>query len=232
MTVFSHPALRTRRNNDDRFQTTAHNTVPARDVGRRGLRAAMGIVIAIGGAKPVGELLAAEQQQSGKPASDAESATYVLPVIEAVCLDCHGEDEPEAGLSLAGFRGADQVLASRKVWENVYKQLRIDGMPAGGLRAPTDRPAAAGRSRLAGPEAVPARSRAYQDDPGRITIHRLNRREYNNTVRDLLGIDFRPADDFPSDDVGYGFNNIADVLSLPPLFWRSMSTPPSRSHRR
>ncbi|MBM4090758.1 MAG: DUF1592 domain-containing protein, partial [Planctomycetes bacterium] len=58
---------------------------------------------------------------------------------------------------------------------------------------------------------------ALPDDPGRVTIHRLNRLEYNNTVRDLLGIDFRPADDFPSDDVGYGFNNIADVLSLPPL---------------
>ena len=54
-------------------------------------------------------------------------------------------------------------------------------------------------------------------DPGRVTIRRLNRAEYNNTIRDLLGIDFRPADDFPSDDVGYGFDNIGDVLSMPPL---------------
>src|SRR5262249_19009088 len=56
-----------------------------------------------------------------------------------------------------------------------------------------------------------------QRDPGRVTIRRLNRAEYNNTIRDLVGIDFQPADDFPADDVGYGFDNIGDVLSLPPL---------------
>ena len=54
-------------------------------------------------------------------------------------------------------------------------------------------------------------------DPGRVTIRRLNRAEYNNTIRDLIGIDFHPADDFPSDDVGYGFDNIGDVLSMPPI---------------
>ncbi len=54
-------------------------------------------------------------------------------------------------------------------------------------------------------------------DPGRVTIRRLNRVEYNNTIRDLVGIDFQPADDFPSDDVGYGFDNIGDVLSMPPI---------------
>src|SRR3954467_13487407 len=56
-----------------------------------------------------------------------------------------------------------------------------------------------------------------ESDPGRITIRRLNRSEYNNTIRDLFGIDFRPADDFPSDDVGYGFDSIGDVLTLPPI---------------
>src|SRR5262249_27421332 len=57
---------------------------------------------------------------------------------------------------------------------------------------------------------------AKEIDPGRITLRRLNRAEYNNTIQDLLGINFRPADDFPSDDVGYGFDNIGDVLTLPP----------------
>lgn len=54
-------------------------------------------------------------------------------------------------------------------------------------------------------------------DPGRVTIRRLNRAEYNNTVRDLVGVNFQPAANFPADDVGYGFDNIGDVLSLPPL---------------
>ena len=52
---------------------------------------------------------------------------------------------------------------------------------------------------------------------GRVTIRRLNRTEYNNTIRDLVGVDFKPAADFPNDDVGYGFDNIGDVLSLSPL---------------
>lgn len=52
---------------------------------------------------------------------------------------------------------------------------------------------------------------------GRVTIRRLNRAEYNNTIRDLIGIDFRPAAEFPSDDVGNGFDNIGEVLSIPPI---------------
>ncbi|MBM3847342.1 MAG: DUF1587 domain-containing protein, partial [Verrucomicrobia bacterium] len=54
-------------------------------------------------------------------------------------------------------------------------------------------------------------------DPGRVTIRRLNRVEYNHTLRDLLGVDFKPAEDFPQDDVGHGFDNIGDVLSMPPV---------------
>ena len=59
--------------------------------------------------------------------------------------------------------------------------------------------------------------RVTPPDPGRVTARRLNRNEYNNTIRDLLGVEMRPADDFPQDDAGYGFDNIADVLSLSPV---------------
>ncbi|MFP6684570.1 MAG: DUF1587 domain-containing protein, partial [Polyangiaceae bacterium] len=54
-------------------------------------------------------------------------------------------------------------------------------------------------------------------DPGRLTIHRLNRAEYNNTVQDLLGTEQSPADDFPEDDISFGFDNISSVLSTAPL---------------
>ena len=54
-------------------------------------------------------------------------------------------------------------------------------------------------------------------DPGRVTVHRLNSAEYDNTVRDLFGTSLRPAADFPADDRGYGFDNVADALSLSPL---------------
>ncbi len=56
--------------------------------------------------------------------------------------------------------------------------------------------------------------RNAKPDPGRVTARRLNRAEYNNTVHDLLGVSFEPAEDFPQDDAGYGFDNNGDVLSL------------------
>ena len=54
-------------------------------------------------------------------------------------------------------------------------------------------------------------------DPGRVTLRRLNRVEYRNTIRDLMGIDFRTDEEFPADDSGYGFDNIGDVLTISPL---------------
>ena len=66
-------------------------------------------------------------------------------------------------------------------------------------------------------DATLARTVPIKKDPGRVTMRRLNRAEYNNTIRDLVGVKFQPAEDFPSDDVGYGFDNIGDVLSLSPI---------------
>jgi uncharacterized protein DUF1592/uncharacterized protein DUF1588/uncharacterized protein DUF1587/uncharacterized protein DUF1585/uncharacterized protein DUF1595 len=68
-------------------------------------------------------------------------------------------------------------------------------------------------------------------DPGRVTARRLNRAEYNNTIRDLLGVDVRPADDFPQDDSGYGFDNNGDVLSLSPALMEKYVTAAERIAR-
>ena len=68
-------------------------------------------------------------------------------------------------------------------------------------------------------------------DPGRVTARRLNRAEYNNTIRDVLGVDVRPADDFPQDDSGYGFDNIGDVLSLSPALMEKYVTAADRVAR-
>src|SRR5262249_6368397 len=66
-------------------------------------------------------------------------------------------------------------------------------------------------------EATLSSAECQLHDPGRVTMRRLNREEYNNTIHDLFGIYTRPADSFPSDDVGYGFDDIGDVLSISPL---------------
>ncbi len=96
------------------------------------------------------------------------------------------------------------------------------GSPAGepsatSGRGPVDPSAQAGSSGSAAGNGAPPDIGMQAGDPGRVTLHRLNRAEYANTVRDLLGTTLRPSDDFPTDDRGYGYDNIADVLSLSPL---------------
>lgn len=60
-------------------------------------------------------------------------------------------------------------------------------------------------------------SEAWSGDPGNVVVHRMNKAEYNNTVRDLLGTELRPADDFPDDDSSHGFDNAAEALTVSPL---------------
>ena len=162
---------------------------------------------------------AAEMDQTTprpQPASAEVFHAQVLPFLKKHCVECHGAEEPMAGLTFHDVKSPDEVTDKRKRWEKILKLLRFQVMP------PEDhdvQPSQAER------EAVVAwldKKLFFVDctlagNSGRVTIRRLNRNEYNNTIRDLLGVDFKPADDFPSDDVGNGFDNIGDVLTLPPL---------------
>jgi len=160
-------------------------------------------------------LLAAEPSPE-RTASDAEFKSAVLPVVHKYCADCHGEDDPEGDFSIHDLRDPKQILANRENWEKAYRHLGIGGMPP---KDHDDRPTRAQQQAVAAWLHLKLHRVDCEvvDDAGRVTVHRLNRTEYNNTVRDLLGVDIDPAADFPSDDVGYGFSNIADVLSLSPL---------------
>ena len=141
--------------------------------------------------------------------------TSVLPLLAKYCTNCHGPTKPKGGLNLAVFHDEPTARSRRTTWERVREYLE------GGVMPPEDRPQPSGDEvgRLIQWIKVITKPEdcARTFDPGRVTIRRLNRTEYNNTIRDLIGIDFHPADDFPSDDVGYGFDNIGDVLSMPPI---------------
>lgn len=135
----------------------------------------------------------------------------ILPVLKKYCADCHSGAKPEGEVLLDG--NSPSWFEDRKLWAKVARNLKFQYMP------PPDNPKPSDREVNTILQWVATRFPydPANKSPGRVTMRRLNRVEYNNTVRDLFGISFRPADDFPSDDVGYGFDNIGDVLSLPPL---------------
>jgi mono/diheme cytochrome c family protein len=142
-------------------------------------------------------------------------AKDVAPLVNRYCGKCHGEKKPKGGVALTSFSDDASVLKKRSVWEQVADNLRSGDMPPPGKPQPSDAELETINAWL---DAVVFQMDCNgPKDPGRVTLHRLNRAEYNNTIRDLLGVNFQPADDFPQDDVGYGFDNIGDVLSLPPL---------------
>src|ERR1700676_2265064 len=156
--------------------------------------------------------------QAPNPARAQE--TYqktVLPVLAKNCFACHNEKLNTAGLNLEAYRDASVAVKQTTVWADVKQKVTSGEMPPPGLPVPSKAEISAVTGwieNLLGKVSTPA---IPQGDPGRVTARRLNREEYNNTVRDLLGVSVRPADEFPVDDSGYGFDNIGDVLTLSPL---------------
>ena len=138
-------------------------------------------------------------------------ASRVQPLVKQYCVGCHNSKAKVAGIALDGYTN---VTSDSGAWEKVLRKIRTGEMPPARLPQlkPVDREFV-----LKYLETELDRNAAAHPDPGRVAIHRLNKAEYNNAVRDVLGVDFTPADDFPPDDAGYGFDNIADVLSLPPV---------------
>jgi len=159
----------------------------------------------------------ATASQSDAPQSDATAVyrQHVEPLLKQYCQACHSGAEPKSELSLDEPLQRADVLKDRQAWEQIAKKIHEREMPPEGEPQPTD----AQRATIAGwlDGELAKFDCGREREPGRVTLRRLNRNEYNNTIRDLLGVDFKPAEEFPSDDVGYGFDHIGDVLSMPPI---------------
>lgn len=152
-----------------------------------------------------------------EPESLAGAHKELQPLLESYCLKCHNTAKAKAGVNLEKFRGIDSVTYDPKTWETVLAQLRDRTMPPENKPQPTDEQ----RDQL-----VTWIEKALQNldesklpkDPGRAVLHRLSQLEYNNTIRDLFGVDTRPADKFPPDGGGGGgFDNNAATLFIPPV---------------
>lgn len=139
----------------------------------------------------------------------------VLPLLEQYCFDCHGEGASKGGLSLDSWKSPAERVADLHVWKEVLRNVSLKVMPPAKRK---DQPNEQERDLIeAWIEQRVFRYDPDNPDPGRVTIRRLNRQEYNNTVRDLLQVNFKPGNDFPPDDTGYGFDTIGDVLTLSPV---------------
>ncbi|MEK6246842.1 MAG: DUF1592 domain-containing protein, partial [Planctomycetales bacterium] len=129
------------------------------------------------------------------------------------CIECHTGEEAEGELAL------EQLIASQPSDSNalarIVRVLENGRMPPGDATQPTESERRG--AVLAIERQLTVHSCEAEPDPGRVTLRRLNRTEYRNTIRDLIGIDFKAASDFPDDDIGYGFDNNGDVLSMPPV---------------
>jgi len=160
---------------------------------------------------PLGADPAKPQPTSTEPSFSRD----IQPLLVKHCYSCHAGAKPKGGLALDKHKDESFIIKHKDVWDLVVQNIRGGTMPPEGKPKLT----AAEIELLAGwiEKKIASVDCRGLRNPGRVTIRRLNRAEYNNTIRDLVGVQFQPADDFPADDVGYGFDNIGDVLSLPPI---------------
>jgi len=140
----------------------------------------------------------------------------VLPIFKEYCYKCHGDGEKKGGLALDEYKSKEDVHRDYRLWEQLFKIVSAGEMPPEKTKK---RPSGAEQELLADwtRHTLDTFYQSSPPDPGRVTVRRLNRTEYDNVIRDLMLVDFKPAKDFPADDSGHGFDNIGDVLSVSPL---------------
>ena len=152
--------------------------------------------------------------RAGEDRAAARYRDEIEPILADTCYGCHGDGMKKGGVAFDGFPSEDALVKDRELWWSVLKNVRAGVMPPAGK----DRPSREQVRLLEDWIKRGAFGIDPQDpDPGRVTIRRLNRVEYRNTIRDLMGIDFRADEEFPPDDTGYGFDTIGDVLTVSPL---------------
>lgn len=139
----------------------------------------------------------------------------VVPFIRQHCISCHGEAKPKGDFRIELPKGEVAAAELRHQWEIVAKAIRSGDMP------PANKPRPTKEQSNAINEWIDQKSLGVVCDgkppAGRVVLRRLNREEYGNALRDLLGIGYRAGEDLPADDVGDGFDNQADILTLSPL---------------
>lgn len=155
-----------------------------------------------------------ETVQPAPPATMPAKAPDVAALFDNYCASCHNDIDKVASFSLDDLKPGDVMQgAHAEAWERILSKMARQEMPP----RSKDQPDPAARAALVSwlQSSLDSYARTHPD-PGRATVRRLNRVEYANAVRDLLGLNVDVSRDLPQDNSGYGFDNIADVLSVSP----------------
>ena len=166
----------------------------------------------------------AEAPQSAPPRPAASAETLDRSVVDKYCVTCHNQRLKTGGLTLDTPDLAN-VAAHPDVWEKVIRKVEAGMMPPAGVPRPD---AATKKALVANLEGVLDRAAKASPNPGRPLVHRLNRAEYANAIRDLLAVDLDVSAMLPPDDSSAGFDNNADVLGLSPVLLESYLTAAER----
>src|SRR5439155_11910844 len=162
---------------------------------------------------PAGAQPARASAQSPSPSAEAAKHRAWL---NQYCVGCHNSRTKSPAEDPVNLEAAsvDDVLSSAATWERVLRKLSVRAMPPQGVPHPKEPEYAAFTSWLTG-----SLDRAWEgrSTPGRYVVHRLNRTEYGNAIRDLLALDINVGELLPSDGANFGFDNIADSLRTSPL---------------
>lgn len=154
----------------------------------------------------------AQSSRSTAPSSPTKVVFAPRAVVNEYCIVCHSRSLKTAGVVLEGL-DFSKVAINAELLERVLRKVRTGEMPPAGMPRPD---AALAKTFTGWLAATLDRNAIAHPNPGRATIHRLNRAEYSNAVRDLLALDIHPGDMLPVDDSGYGFDNVGSVLSVSP----------------
>ncbi len=143
----------------------------------------------------------------------------VLPFVKTYCVECHDSKKMEAQLDLTKYSSAEMVAADFRQWEHVVTFVTKEEMPPPDAKQPTPAERAVVLKVL--DQLVLAEARKTAGDPGVVLPRRLSNAEYNNAIRDLTGVDIRPADSFPVDPAsGEGFSNTGEALVMSPNLFK------------
>ncbi|MGJ8672487.1 DUF1592 domain-containing protein [Rubritalea sp.] len=152
---------------------------------------------------------------------ELKKTTYeggIIPILERKCMECHDESSQEGDINFELYLTEDKASRYPDLWETVSKVIAMEQMPPPDHEDQLTKDEVDRLHKWSSTLATKWDAGKMGADPGKTTIHRLNKNEYNYTIRDLFDLNIRPADNFPEDGGGEGgFDNNADALFLPPL---------------